>query len=58
MFLENIEIPNMQMSLATQANLDIFRDAIWDGVVGLGFTMDYEINLKGQSIIDRILEND
>jgi hypothetical protein len=33
----------MQLSLATEAKLDVFRDTQWDGVVGLGFTMDYEI---------------
>lgn len=37
----------MQMSLATEANLGVFEDSKWDGVLGLGFTMNYEKQLKG-----------
>jgi hypothetical protein len=37
----------MQMSLAIKADLEIFRDAIWDGVVGLGWTLDKEREDKG-----------
>ena len=46
-YLESLVISNMQLSLATQAQLEIFRDAEWDGVVGLGWTLDTEKSDKG-----------
>lgn len=41
-----------------QAQLEIFRYAKWDGIVGLGFTMDNEKENFGMSIIDRLLTMD
>ena len=33
-------------------NIEVFRYADWDGIVGLGYTLDNEPEHKGYSIID------
>jgi len=45
----------MNIHLATSANLEVFRFAKWDGIVGLGFSMDESHG--GKSVIDRLMKN-
>jgi len=35
-------LKDMSLHLATNAELEVFRYAKWDGIVGLGFTMENE----------------
>ena len=48
----------MQICLATESHIKVFRESKWDGIMGLGKTMDNKIELYGQSIIDRLSESD
>jgi hypothetical protein len=46
----------MPLHLALSASIEIFRNAQWDGIVGLGFTMDHELENYGMSVVDHLLE--
>jgi hypothetical protein len=38
--------------------LEVFRYAKWDGIVGVGFTMESDSDHVGKSIIDRLINSD
>lgn len=48
----------MEICLATEAHIRVFRDSKFDGIMGLGLTMDRKAHLKGQSVIDRLRDSD
>lgn len=58
LYINDIFLDKMPLNLVTSANLEVFRYAKWDGIVGVGFTMESDSDHVGKSIIDRLINSD
>jgi hypothetical protein len=48
----------MPIHVATSLAIPAFENSEWDGLVGLGYTMQNEMENYGMSIVDRLKELD
>ena len=58
MILGDYLLENMPIHVATSLAIPAFKNSEWDGLVGLGYTMQNEMENYGMSIVDRLKELD